>query len=417
MQTGGRGRDGTAESRIARWIAEAAVRTVEPGELVRGLAERLRKEGITLGRLWVGADILHPTIGARTVSWSRGRGIEATGFGRSERRDLDSPQWRATPLRVVLSERLSEFRRRLATDYRKGEFALLDSFLDAGLTDYLACAVRFPEGTVVGDSAVMVATFASDGPGGFSEREIEILSATVRPLALAWRSILLLDALRAVTGTYLGADAAQRVLSGSIARGQVETIRAAIWFSDLEGFTTLSDTLPKERLMALLNTYAGTVLDTIAGFGGEVLKLMGDGVLAIFPLEAETDACRRALDAAIAALHAVDRTSAERRAVGEPITRMFVGLHLGEVLYGNIGSADRLDFTVLGPAVNEASRLERMCRTVERPIVASAAFAEGSGEAGRRLTSLGRFTLRGVARPQELFTLDPGRSLGLPSGA
>lgn len=169
--------------------------------------------------------------------------------------------------------------------------------------------------------------------------------------------------------------------------------------------------------MALLNTYAGTVLDTIAGFGGEVLKLMGDGVLAIFPLEAETDACRRALDAAIAALHAVDRTSAERRAVGEPITRMFVGLHLGEVLYGNIGSADRLDFTVLGPAVNEASRLERMCRTVERPIVASAAFAEGSGEAGRRLTSLGRFTLRGVARPQELFTLDPGRSLGLPSGA
>lgn len=180
MVTGGRSRNGTAESRITRWIAEAAVRTVEPGELVRGLAERLREEGLALGRLWVGADILHPTIGARTVSWSRSRGLEATGFARNLRRDLDDPQWRATPLRLVLMEGLSEFRRRLATDYRKGEFALLDGFLDAGLTDYLACAVRFPEGTVVGDSSVMVATFASDGPGGFTETEVALLRATVR---------------------------------------------------------------------------------------------------------------------------------------------------------------------------------------------------------------------------------------------
>jgi len=395
-------------SGIARWVAEAGVATADPAELVRRLAERLRVDGVSLGRLWVGADILHPTIGARTVSWSRRHGLEATGFGRSERRDFDHPQWRATPLRLVLSERLPEFRRRLVAGYERGEFALLDSFLADGLTDYLACAVYFPEGTVVGETAGMVVTFASDGPEGFGEPEIELLRACVQPLALAWRSILLLDALRAVAGTYLGADVADRVLAGRIARGQVETIRAAIWFSDLEGFTALADTLPEDRLVALLNAYAGTVLDTIVGFGGEVLKLMGDGVLAIFPLDEQQEApCRAALDAAVATLQRVDRLGAERRAAGQPTTRLFVGLHLGEVLYGNIGSADRLDFTVLGPAVNEAARIERTCRTVDRPVVASAAFARSSGEIGGRLVPLGSFALRGVARPQELFALDP----------
>lgn len=394
-------------ARLARWIAETGVQTAEPSTLVRRLAERLREEGVSLGRLWVGADILHPTVGARTVSWSRRRGLEASGFSRVDRRDFDHPQWRATPLRIVLGERLTEFRRRLVVDYRQGEFALLDSLRADGLTDYLACAVYFPEGTVVGETAGMIATFASDGAAGFAEAEVALLRACVPPLALAWRSILLLDALRAVTATYLGADAAHRVLGGRIARGQVETIRAAIWFSDLEGFTALSDTLPREQLMGLLNAYAGTVLDTVAAYGGQVLKLMGDGVLAIFPLDGENAPCRRALEAALATLRAVDRLGAERRAAGAATTRLFIGLHLGEVLYGNIGSAERLDFTVLGPAVNEAARLERLCRAVERPVVASAAFARAIGEAERRLVPLGSFTLRGVAQPQELFALDP----------
>jgi adenylate cyclase len=406
---------GDAADGIAERLSELGVQTADPAELAARLAGLLRERGVSLGRLWIGADILHPTIGARTVSWSSRRGVEATGFTRVERRDFEHPQWRATPLRVVLRERLPEFRRRLAADYRRGEFALLDSLCDDGLTDYLACAVYFPAGTVVGETAGMVATFASDGPGGFSDREIGLLRGCVQPLALAWRSILLLDALRAVTSTYLGADAAARVLAGRIARGQVETIRAAIWFSDLEGFTSLSDSLPKDHLMAMLNVYAGTVLDTIAASGGQVLKLMGDGVLGIYPLDEHTDACSRALAAAVAGLDSFERLSAARRTAGEPTTRLFIGLHQGEVLYGNIGSADRLDFTVLGPAVNEAARLERMCRTLGRPIVASATFAEACGEAGARLEPVGRFHLRGVARPQELFALAPGTPGAAPA--
>lgn len=407
---------GEAERGIAERLSELGVRTVDPAELVVRLAELLRERGVSLGRLWVGADILHPTIGARTVSWSRRRGVEASGFTRAERRDFANPQWRATPLRLLLQERLPEFRRRLGADYRRGEFALLDALQDDGLTDYLACAVYFPAGTVVGETAGVIATFACDGPDGFGDRELALLRGCVQPLALAWRSILLLDALRAVTATYLGADAAARVLSGRIARGQVETIRAAIWFSDLEGFTSLSDSLPRDHLMAMLNVYAGTVLDTIAASGGQVLKLMGDGVLGIYPLAEHPDACGRALAAAIAGLEAFERLSTARRAAGEPTTRLFIGLHQGEVLYGNIGSADRLDFTVLGPAVNEAARLERMCRTLGRPIVTSAAFALACGEAGARLVPVGRFHLRGVARPQELFALDrgPGAEAGPP---
>jgi adenylate cyclase len=399
--------DDPRASRVARAIVEAGIGVADPGELVRRVAECLRAEGVPLGRLWVGADILHPTIGARTVSWAHGRGLEATGFGRTERHDFDNPIWRSTPLRVLLSERLPELRRRLAVDYEPGEFALLDALREAGLTDYFARAVRFPPGTTVGEDAGMVVTFASTAPAGFTEGEIALLRAVTQPLALAWRSIILLDALRAVTATYLGADPAARVLAGRIARGEVEAIRAVIWFSDLEGFTALSDSLPRDRLVALLNVYAGTVLDTLTRHGGEVLKLMGDGVLAIFPFAADRAPCGRALDAATATLRAIDELSAARRAAGEPVTRLFVGLHLGEVLYGNIGSAERLDFTVLGPAVNEAARIERMCRSLEQPVVVSASFAAEAGPDRGRLVSLGRYALRGVARPQELFTLDP----------
>lgn len=404
---------------LADRLVELGLRRADPADLVTGLAELLCGEGVGLGRLWVGADILHPTVGARTVSWSVARGVEATGFSRAERRDLDSPLWRATPLRVVVGERLPEFRRRLlGPAYQPGEFAMLDELRARGLTDYFACSVSYPPGSVVGDTAGMVATFASDGPAGFSEAELALLRACVPPLALAWRSILLLDALRSVAGTYLGAGPADRVLAGRIARGEVETIRAAIWFSDLEGFTGLADALPRERLVALLNAYAGVVLDSIAEYGGEVLKLMGDGVLAIFPIEgSEADACARALDAARATLAAVDRLSGERAASGEPVTRLFVGLHLGDVLYGNIGSRERLDFTVLGAAVNEASRLERLCRTSGHSALVSESFAKAAEGLRDRLVPLGRHALRGVARPQEVFAiLSPAPSGSPPLG-
>jgi adenylate cyclase len=208
--------------------------------------------------------------------------------------------------------------------------------------------------------------------------------------------------------TYLGRDAGQRVLSGRIMRGVAERIDAVIWFSDLRGFTRITDSAP-EQVIPLLNDYAEVIVSAIHTHGGDALKLIGDGILAIFVAADRAHACVAALAAATAAHSEVAALNRRRAQGGLPVTDMYLGLHVGEVLYGNVGSIERLDFTVVGPAVNEASRIAAMCRSVEQPMLVSEAFANVDGMRGR-LVSVGRYALRGVAKPQELFTLDSARA-------
>jgi adenylate cyclase len=205
--------------------------------------------------------------------------------------------------------------------------------------------------------------------------------------------------------TYLGRDAGRRVLGGRIVRGIAERIDAVVWFSDLRGFTRITDTAP-EQAIPLLNDYSDAIVSAIHEHGGDVLKLIGDGTFAIFTAEDRAHACDAALSAAIAARERVEELNRRRAADGRPITHMYLGLHVGEVFYGNVGSRERLDFTVIGPAVNEASRIAAMCRSVDQPVLMSSAFADVR-DIKRRLVSVGRYALRGVAHPQELFTLDP----------
>jgi adenylate cyclase len=211
--------------------------------------------------------------------------------------------------------------------------------------------------------------------------------------------------IRTLMETYLGRDAGQRVLSGRIVRGIAEQIDAVIWFSDLRGFTRITDTAPEE-MMSLLNDYSDVIISAIDEHGGDVHKLIGDGILAIFTAEDRMHACNAALRATIAARQGVAELNKHRAAKGKPLTYMYLGLHVGNVFYGNVGSRERLDFTVLGPAVNEASRIAAMCRSVDQPVLMSTAFAE-VGNIKRRLVSVGRYALRGVSHPQELFTLNP----------
>jgi adenylate cyclase len=210
--------------------------------------------------------------------------------------------------------------------------------------------------------------------------------------------------IRTLMETYLGRDAGQRVLSGRIVRGIAEQIDAVVWFSDLRGFTRITDTAPEE-VIALLNDFSDVIISAIHEHGGDVLKLIGDGTLAIFTAENRLHACNSALSAAIAAREGVVELNKHRAAQGKPVTDMYLGLHVGNVFYGNVGSRERLDFTVLGPAVNEASRIAAMCRSVDQPVLISTAFAE-VGNIRRRLVSVGRYALRGVSHPQELFTLN-----------
>jgi adenylate cyclase len=275
----------------------------------------------------------------------------------------------------------------------------------AGMTDYVAIINRFAGDDVIGDMDCVYSSWATKNPQGFSDDHIATLQRIVPFLALAIKSVSLARMAGTLMRTYLGRDAGQRVLSGRIVRGATDRLDAVLWFSDLRGFTRITDTAP-EQVIPLLNDYADVIVSAIHGEGGDVLKLMGDGVLAIFAAEDRSHACNAALSAAIAARRGIAKLNKRRKEEGVPTTDMYLGLHVGEVFYGNVGSRERLDFTVVGPAVNEVSRIAAMCRSLEQPVLVSAAFA-GVGYNKSRLVSVGRYVLRGVARPQELFTLDP----------
>ena len=207
--------------------------------------------------------------------------------------------------------------------------------------------------------------------------------------------------------TYLGRDPGRRVLKGDIARGVAERIRAIVWFSDLQGFTRITDTADPEAIIPLLNDYSDAVISAIHDAGGDVLKLIGDGTLAIFKADDPGEACRCALKAEGLARRRIAALNQRRAAQGLAVTDAYLALHVGDVLYGNIGSAERLDFTVVGPAVNEASRIAVMCRSIERAVLVSPTFAAAALPEDRaRLVSVGRYALRGVMQSQELFTLE-----------
>ena len=258
----------------------------------------------------------------------------------------------------------------------------------------------------IGEMDCFYAGWMTDREGGFSDADVATLERLTPFLGLAIKSASLARIANTLVETYLGRDAGRRVLQGRIARGVADRIKTVLWFSDLRNYTRISDSAPPETIIPFLNDYADAIVSAIHEHSGDVLKLIGDGVLAIFPAEDRARACAAALDAVQDARESVEAVNERRRAQGLPTTEMYLGLHLGVVFYGNIGSKERLDFTVVGPAVNEVARIAALCRSVDQPILMSSTFAASVAEDRRRLASVGRFALRGVGEPQELYTLD-----------
>ena len=372
--------------------------------LLAGLCEQLRDSRIPLARAMLGANLLDPTHNSRGVRWRRTTGIEIEE-SEHEGSDEDEEEYRKTPWWRLVDTGASELRRRLNRGYELGEFPLLDELAGQGLTDYLAFCTRFAGNSALGGVGFLLSSWSSDHHEGFGDNDIAALREIAPAFALAWRLVTGADAARVMLTTYLGADAAARVLAGNIVRGRAEPIRAVIWSSDLVGFTRIADTAAPDELVALLNDYAACLVEVIEAEDGLVLKFMGDGILAIFPDDDRKLACDRALDAAIAAERAVAGLNDRRGAQDLPVTDFYLALHVGELLYGNIGSRRRLDFTVIGPAVNECARIGAMSRSLDQRVLISHAFAATLGQR-HRLVSLGRYALRGVNQPQELFTLD-----------
>lgn len=393
---------------LAGWLNEAGLTDKGEVDLVAGACERMSSAGIPIQRCFVGIDTLHPVHEGRAVVWKRGSNeTKLTEYGRTGSGEGDrGDAWRRSPFFRMIEKNEPVLRRRLTAE-SEGEFSIFPELRQSGATDYLAVMTSFGSERTIPIMDGIMSSWTSDAADGFSEAQVATLRRAMRPLAIALKAAALTNIAETLVQTYLGRDAGRRVLRGQIARGVPDRVETVLWFSDLRGFTKIADTAPPDQIIPLLNDYAETIIGAIHAQGGDVLKLMGDGVLAIFTQENRRLACEAALAAAEAATTGIAALNRRRAAGVLPITEMYLGLHLGDVFYGNVGSPERLDFTVVGPAVNEVSRIAAMCRSVDRPVLLSSAFVGALGQAGVGLPSVGRFALRGVGQPQDLFTLDP----------
>jgi adenylate cyclase len=379
---------------IAEWLVGPG-RAIESG--VRAFDEfawRVVAAGIPLLRVSIHSPTLHPQFLGSTFGWWRTTGqttlVQVLHEVRESSAFLANPFRRAIELGETLRRRLDD----AATEL---DFPVLLELREKGATDYYAMPIDSVHGT---RSAV---SFATDAAGGFTAMNIADLTLLARRAAVIldmhsqrWIARNLLDA-------YLGPKTGPRVLAGQIRRGMGEEMTAVLWSSDLRGFTERSDRCSGEQTIAMLNALFDAQAKPIHDHGGEILKFIGDGLLAIFPIEdagLAGYAARNALEAAAEAQAAVAALSGAPVLAGEPPLRIVVALHVGLVTYGNIGAAQRLDFTVIGPAVNLVSRVEAVAKQLDRPIVVSDDFAAAYG---RPMASLGRHALRGLANPRELF--------------
>ena len=384
--------DGAA--RVVAWMMRDGRHLTHMREFGDEMCLRIVAGGIPLWRAFCSVGTLHPQIAATAYIWRRStpgavRFTADHSFG-------NAPEFTTSPIAEVQRTGVM-IRRRLHDPACPLDYPALGEFKSEGGTDYVAMPMLCSSGEI---NSI---TWLTDRAGGFSDDEIAGLGAVAEALAI----IVELQATRRISrhlmDTYVGHRTGERVLSGAITRGSGDAIRAVVWLCDLRGFTAMTDSLPRDKVIALLNDYFEAMVDSVTAEGGEALKFMGDGMLAIFELTASEDPrdrCAAALRAAGAASEKIAVRNLERRAAGDPEIHFGLALHLGEVSYGNIGAPARLDFTVIGPAVNHAARLEKVGVELGRPVVTSASFAAASKEG---LESIGRHALRGVSEPQEVF--------------
>ncbi len=383
---------------VVDWLIDGARTAPLAQEVLTELCERLTAAGLPLARAVVFVRTLHPEVVGRRFVWQPQTGTVITeGAYELLERDV----FRNSPMAEV-SKTGAAVRRRLADPDCPMDYPILRDLRDEGITDYVVSPLHFTNGDI------HFASWATRNAGGFTASEIAVIDQVIAPLARvaeirAWYRVA-----GNLLATYVGKNAGERVLAGRIRRGDTEAIHAAIWLSDMRGFTKLAESLPPQALVALLNRYFDCQVPPIAEHGGEVLKFMGDGLLAIFPIGDGAGAakvCAAALETAQAARGNIAALAKSEDGMG---VRFGLALHIGDVLYGNIGSGNRLDFTCIGPAVNLAARLEKLAGRLGRTIVASQEFAALCGAA--ELAPIGKFAVAGFADEQTAFGLtDEGK--------
>jgi adenylate cyclase len=398
------------------WAVRQGLYGASADILLDGLCRRLVEAGVVLWRAFAGLRTLHPQWGGYGYTWRRDlNAVEPALFERGfeYEEDVANSPFGQLIHRLETSNREAELwlevRRRLAGPKAQLDFSVLDDLAAAGATDYFAQVVSFGAGGDPSRGSGVGYSFTTDRPGGFRDDDLTLLRAALPAISLAMMAHAGHTIASGLLAAYLGADAGRRVHAGAVARGSAESIRAVLWYADIRGFTAIADETPGLAVIEMLNEIFENLTASLRPRGGQVLKFMGDGMLAIFPFVDATqdETCGRVLDAAVEAMHAIDRLNDARRAAGEPIAAVDLALHLGEVLYGNVGAADRLDFTVIGPAVNEAARIETLCEPLGYKVLVSAELAAAAADSAR-LRPLGRHRLRGVREEREVYALDLG---------
>jgi adenylate cyclase len=380
--------------KLTDWLIDGARSSSSPPRMMAETCERLVQAGLPLWRVGLFIRTLHPDIFGHNFIWRPGAEVVV---GTADFDIRSTPEFRASPLLIVFRDGV-EVRCRL-DDPASDRFPFFDDMRNEGVTDYIALPLLFTDGSIHASS------WTTKRPGGFSDDELATLRKIVTPLARIIEIVSLRRTAAMLLDTYVGNRAGERILGGQIRRGHTDTMHAAIWLSDLRGFTALSDRLPAETVVDILNRYFDCQVSAIRAHGGEVLKFMGDGLLAVFPIDEYVgdinQVCSQVLEAARESRASVE---ALHYPIGDTIERFRFGvaLHVGRVLYGNIGGGNRLDFTSIGPAVNLAARLEKIAGRLHRTVVASEGFA---GICAGGWSELGEFPIAGFAKAERVYGL------------
>jgi adenylate cyclase len=381
--------------RLTVWLMDGARSATTPLAFLKQVCEWLIRAGVPLHRVAASVRTLHPDLIGRAFVWRPGEEVTITPITL----DMpDSPQFKTSPLAILYSTG-NEVRYRL-DDPESRRFPFLDEMREEGVTDYIAIPLLFTDGSIHSSS------WTTKVEGGFTDEHLSALRAVIPPFSRLGEIHAMRRTAIALLDTYVGNRAGERILAGDIRRGHGEEMQAAIWLSDLRGFTALSDRLPAETVVEILNQYFDCQVPVIRKHGGEILKFMGDGLLAVFPIAKDggnlAEVCATCLEAGKEARTNVDAMHYPSGADVVERFRFGVALHIGAILFGNIGGMSRLDFTCIGPAVNLAARLEKIASRLHRTVVASAAFA---GACHNDWTDLGEFPIAGFSRAQRVFGL------------
>ena len=384
--------DQTALAAARAWIVSVGLTSDDPASLLSGASERILAAGVPIARTHISFATLDPRKRAENIVWLRGGGTSRELHDHEEFERF----FPRSPFPEMLKTGRVQRRWRLEGPGDADGFPVIEAMQRLGATDLFVRIVPFAATAEIFQGAAISAT--TDRPGGFTDPEIEILEELSPTMGLSVYRIATSDALSSVLRAYLGNDAGHHILGGRVRPGEGHRVTAAILLADLRGFTSATER-EGPGVIGRLGEHLAAIAEPVETACGEVLKFIGDGLLAAFTVTGEAST---ACDAALAAAReAMTRNARVNDAHPDtPRLDLDVALHLGEVFYGNIGAASRLEFTVIGPAVNEASRLESLCTQLDRELLLSESFAR---KCSAPVASLGRFVLRGVSGEREVF--------------